>query len=988
MRKVLTILTTLLLLGFPFNNVLASETLSSNTESSNSISDQNSDVSIEDVADVSESDGSDTTVEPKNDVEKVEEEPKTEPTTEIENPQTENQEINNPTTPETTNDETTNNVEAPVVEEPTKEETTKEIESKTDVNSTIQSTSIQTFSASQVTESTTSKLGRILTTTAKIYPTIGNDQTAFAAGSKYTDKVFYIKKQATYNKTLYYLISTVASSTTGVIGWVKASDMWAQNHVAVDHKSKTFYLKGSGWAYAHAWGAGQDTIYKDLSDFKNQKFTVNLTEKVGDAIWYRGYLENGQKVWIQAYNVTTKVTNSESATSKLGRILTTTAKIYPSLGNGDTAFAAGTKYTDKIFYIKKQATYNGTLYYLISTVASSTNGVIGWVKANDMWAQNHVAVDHNSKTFYLKGSGWAYAHAWGAGQDTIYKDLTQFTNQKFSVNLTEKVGNAIWYRGYLENGQKVWIQAYNVSTTPVITESNTSKLGRILTTTANIYPTLGNGKTAIVAGTKYTDKVFYIKKQATYNGTLYYLISTVASSTTGVIGWVKASDMWAQNHVAVDHNVKNFYLKGTGWAYAHAWGAGQDAIYKDLSSFKGQLFEVNLTEKVGDAIWYRGYLENGQKVWIQAYNVNTTYQNNTNYSLTLSEALAIQMKANPQTDKYRNEPAYVSTDSVNITGTVNANVNLRTSTSLKDNSNVSTTISSGTTFRIIGTVQGDSFNGSTKWYKIQYNSKTLYVHSTLVNITSAVTESALYVRDAESYESHIYDTVSKGTSLIVLDVGNEWLKIQYTTWRNATSSDVSYYLNPKNFVNDEKLRFQFLDLSKSSSVSASVLNTFLSGKGTLNNMGQAFIDAGKKYNVNEIYLLSHALLETGQGTSPLAKGYSYNGVTVYNMYGIGAYDGTALTSGAKYAYEHGWTTPYIAIVEGAKFIAEQYIHSSNNQNTLYKMRWNPEYMARYGGASHQYATDIGWAVKQIDSIYNIYRQLDSYTLYFDIPTYK
>ncbi len=41
------------------------------------------------------------------------------------------------------------------------------------------------------------------------------------------------------------------------------------------------------------------------------------------------------------------------------------------------------------------------------------------------------------------------------------------------------------------------------------------------------------------------------------------------------------------------------------------------------------------------------------------------------------------MKASPQTDKYRNEPGYVSTDSVNITGTVNANVNLRTSASLK-----------------------------------------------------------------------------------------------------------------------------------------------------------------------------------------------------------------------------------------------------------------------------------------------------------------
>lgn len=75
--------------------------------------------------------------------------------------------------------------------------------------------------------------------------------------------------------------------------------------------------------------------------------------------------------------------------------------------------------------------------------------------------------------------------------------------------------------------------------------------------------------------------------------------------------------------------------------------------------------------------------------------------------------------------------------------------------------------------------------------------------------------------------------------------------------------------------------------------------------------GQAstFIYAAEKYGINEIYLISHALLETGNGTSKLAKGMLMNGKTVYTMYGIGAYDSSALTSGAAYAYNAGWFTP-------------------------------------------------------------------------------
>lgn len=108
--------------------------------------------------------------------------------------------------------------------------------------------------------------------------------------------------------------------------------------------------------------------------------------------------------------------------------------------------------------------------------------------------------------------------------------------------------------------------------------------------------------------------------------------------------------------------------------------------------------------------------------------------------------------------------------------------------------------------------------------------------------------------------------------------------------------------------------------------------------------------------------------------------------TVYNMFGIGANDEAPVKLGAIRAYEEGWTSPKKAIIGGAKFIGNNYIQAG--QNTLYKMRWNPDAMARSGVATHQYATDIRWAVKQTGRIYSLYKEIGISTIYLEIPQYK
>lgn len=201
--------------------------------------------------------------------------------------------------------------------------------------------------------------------------------------------------------------------------------------------------------------------------------------------------------------------------------------------------------------------------------------------------------------------------------------------------------------------------------------------------------------------------------------------------------------------------------------------------------------------------------------------------------------------------------------------------------------------------------------------------------------------------------------------------------------RNATEAETSEYLNPGQFYSGA-YKYQFLDLSQPNGVSAEVLNQFLADKGVLKGQGEAFTEAAEAYGVSEVYLVAHACLESGNGTSQLANGVEYNGETVYNVFGIGAYDSSAVASGSAKAYSMGWTSVDAAIRGGAEWISRYYINNRDGaQNTLYKMLWNPE-----NPGTHQYATDIGWAVKQAANIERIFSMFPQLSLSYDVPVYS
>ncbi|WP_188393456.1 glucosaminidase domain-containing protein, partial [Compostibacillus humi] len=325
--------------------------------------------------------------------------------------------------------------------------------------------------------------------------------------------------------------------------------------------------------------------------------------------------------------------------------------------------------------------------------------------------------------------------------------------------------------------------------------------------------------------------------------------------------------------------------------------------------------------------------------------------NYSKYNITLEDAAKKQMKVSPQTDVYMNGDLYVRWDAfISLNGTKSGVIDKgwRIRTGPGTNFKTAYMTTSPREVKLIGYARDSK---GAKWWKITRDS-------------------------LPSYLGH---------------------------WVDAKYEEVLYNMDPDNFIYDDTQIYQFLDLRHYTGIPLSELRELLKNKGKLDGTEQYFRDAAKAARINELYLISHALLETGNGKSVLAMGVPVdkdgkvtrdsNGniaktsktyKVVYNMYGIGAYDKCAIDCGAERAFKEKWFTVKDAIIGGAQFAKNNYIYSG--QNTIYKMRWNPAALVT-GSPTHQYATDVGWARKQV-SYYARFYSSGKYNLIFDIPVYK
>ncbi|QQD85865.1 MULTISPECIES: teichoic acids export ABC transporter ATP-binding subunit TagH [Jeotgalicoccus] len=120
---------------------------------------------------------------------------------------------------------------------------------------------------------------------------------------------------------------------------------------------------------------------------------------------------------------------------------------------------------NKVYYVKREATYQFENYYLLSTEPSGVDGVIGWIRGIETSSHVHTVVDFDKKTFYLLGRGFASTEPWGGKKQYVHETLEHHAGLEFNVVETVLVGNNTWYRGTIDKGSDlVWIHSNNVVT--------------------------------------------------------------------------------------------------------------------------------------------------------------------------------------------------------------------------------------------------------------------------------------------------------------------------------------------------------------------------------------------------------------------------------------------------------------------------------------------------------------------------------------------
>ncbi|MGX1436709.1 glucosaminidase domain-containing protein [Mammaliicoccus sciuri] len=569
-------------------------------------------------------------------------------------------------------------------------------------------------------------------------------------------------------------------------------------------------------------------------------------------------------------------------------------------------------------------------------------------------------------------------------------------------------------------------------TTPVASPAKTVVVnykGKVNTNASGVYSSVYDTKTKSAANK--VGKTFNIGKQSNYNNQVYYLLQ---DNNGTPLGWVKSSDIQLQNNTkvtpkpAASNTAKpkatpKPVASNTAKPKASPKPAASNTV-KPKATPKPVASNTTKTNAVAKTVRvnYLGKVnKNISGVYTSVYDQKTvpainkagktfkigkqsTYNNQTYYLLQDNNAIPLGWvnAKDIQLQKVTTQPKVVNkatvaqpkkTNAIKSSAVNNQPIALKENYQnylIFDNSGYFYSEPSVSKKTLLGSLQNYQYSyfkvissqkvGNELWYKGLLNGKTVWINAKYLQLAT----------ESTNVSTSPYTLDQAVDIQMALRNGSEPKKVLASGIRNATRAEVKDAMDTSKYVNDPVQKYQFLDLNKSQNISATKLNELLRGKGILENQGNAFSQAAKAVGINEIYLISHALLETGNGTSDLANGGSIdqNGnvdlnaqTKYYNMFGVGAIDKNALYGGIKYAQQAGWNTPEKAILGGAQFIANNYIKSG--QNTLYKMRFNPQ-----NPGVHQYATGIDFAKSNAKRISDFYQQIQTDGQYYDVDQYK
>lgn len=237
-------------------------------------------------------------------------------------------------------------------------------------------------------------------------------------------------------------------------------------------------------------------------------------------------------------------------------------------------------------------------------------------------------------------------------------------------------------------------------------------------------------------------------------------------------------------------------------------------------------------------------------------------------------------------------------------------------------------------------------------------------------------------------------TAWHGRNLITSSKTGDWIcptcndkKYDNGSWRCASEATVSYYMDPRNFLNDDSI-FQFEQAVFNSSIHSAdgvmsmTSGSFLEGR----ENADAIIEACKRVNINPYQVVSRILQEQGKSGSTMSRGNE----GYYNVFNVGASGNSSsqiIANATSYAREHGWNTLAKSIIGGIDFLKSKYI--GIGQNTLYLQKFdvdNSDGSLYY----HQYMQNVSAALTESYTVRNVYQRMGTFnsSVSFLIPVYE
>ncbi|MDY5068299.1 MAG: dockerin type I domain-containing protein [Lactobacillus johnsonii] len=229
-----------------------------------------------------------------------------------------------------------------------------------------------------------------------------------------------------------------------------------------------------------------------------------------------------------------------------------------------------------------------------------------------------------------------------------------------------------------------------------------------------------------------------------------------------------------------------------------------------------------------------------------------------------------------------------------------------------------------------------------------------------------------------------------GNKSLIQGKSGSWVSGSFdSSWDVASQSTVMYYMDPRNWIQDNSSLFQFMALGTYVDVSDDELYNAVSGTPYLHDMSivSQINKACRENSMNPFYVIARIMQEQGSTKPSSTFAMNDGGVTYYNIFNIGASgkgSQQVIANALQTAKNNGWTS-VSACISGGIDRLKTYIN--RRQDTLYLNKFDVE--SYYGLYAYQYMQNIMAPQTEAGKMYNLMKNaglLDK-NFTFVIPVY-